>query len=140
MKNVGRARIAVVRPSTIRASSSNSTKLDLAKCGSENITQVVRSADILQNAPTISARTMDNFVSLMDNIVKLPEDDDHNASDSVHHPSVDEMFLSIAFISDIGWTRKLLKWFAGGYERTHRYAAYVFGSAVEKEKRASCVR
>ena len=49
--------------------------------------------------------------------------------------SVDEMFSSIGFIRDVEWTRNLLKWFVGGYNNTHRYCAYVFGSGGEGKTR-----
>ena len=49
--------------------------------------------------------------------------------------SVDEMFSSIGFIRDVEWTRNLLKWFVGGYNSTHRYCAYVFGSGGEGKTR-----
>ena len=57
-----------------------------------------------------------------------------NAS-ATQQPSVDELFSSIPFAEDVGWTRNLLEWFASGYKRTHRYAAYVFGKGGEGKTR-----
>ena len=50
-------------------------------------------------------------------------------------PSVELLFSSIGFAENVPWTRNLFNWFAGGCERSHRYAAYVFGKGGEGKSR-----
>jgi hypothetical protein len=49
--------------------------------------------------------------------------------------SVEMLFATIDFAKDAAWVRKLFTWFVGGHERTHRYAAYVFGHGGEGKTR-----
>jgi hypothetical protein len=49
--------------------------------------------------------------------------------------SVESLFAIIDNVEDVAWTRSLFTWFVGGYERTHRYAAYVFGLGGEGKTR-----
>jgi hypothetical protein len=48
---------------------------------------------------------------------------------------VDMLFATIDFAKDVDWVRKLFTWFVDGHERTHRYAAYVFGHGGEGKTR-----
>ena len=41
----------------------------------------------------------------------------------------------LAFVKEVGWTRKLFAWFLGEYERTRRYTAYLFGKGGEGKTR-----
>jgi hypothetical protein len=52
-----------------------------------------------------------------------------------HLQSVESLFLLNQNVEDIEWTRNLFSWFAGGYKRTHRYAAYVLGVGGEGKTR-----
>ena len=44
------------------------------------------------------------------------------------NPSAQRLFSSIDFAENVPWTRNLFSWFGGGCDRSHRYAAYVFGA------------
>jgi hypothetical protein len=52
-----------------------------------------------------------------------------------HLQSVESLFTIIDNVEDVAWTRSLFSWFVGGYERTHRYAAYVLGMGGEGKTR-----
>jgi hypothetical protein len=54
-----------------------------------------------------------------------------------HLQSVDSLFAYTHNVADVEWTRNLFKWFVGGHERTHRYAAYVFGVGGEGKTRVA---
>jgi hypothetical protein len=53
----------------------------------------------------------------------------------VEAPSVESIYASIPFVKEVEWTTKLFKWYSGECERTHRYAAYVFGAGGEGKTR-----
>ena len=59
----------------------------------------------------------------------------HNTPRATHRTTPNELLRSIPFALDVDWTRSLFKWFAGDFDRTHRYAAYVFGSGGEGKTR-----
>jgi hypothetical protein len=48
---------------------------------------------------------------------------------------VDLLFEQVGFAKDVGWVRKLFTWYVDSNERTHRYAAYVFGHGGEGKSR-----
>ena len=50
-------------------------------------------------------------------------------------PSAQLLFSSLGFVENVTWTHNLFSWFAGGAERTHRYAAYVCGTGGEGKTR-----
>jgi hypothetical protein len=60
---------------------------------------------------------------------------DSNSPEWEPSASVDMLFVTINFINDADWVRKLFTWFVGGHERTHRHAAYVFGHGGEGKTR-----
>jgi hypothetical protein len=49
--------------------------------------------------------------------------------------SVESIYESKPFINKVEWTANLFKWFVSGSERTHRYAAYIFGHGGEGKTR-----
>jgi hypothetical protein len=60
---------------------------------------------------------------------------DSNSPELQPSASVEILFATINFAKDAAWVRKLFSWFAGGHERTHRYAVYVFGHGGEGKTR-----
>jgi hypothetical protein len=60
---------------------------------------------------------------------------DSNLSEMETPALVGALFTIIDFAKDVAWARKLFTWFVDGRERTHRYAAYVFGHGGEGKTR-----
>jgi hypothetical protein len=60
---------------------------------------------------------------------------DTNSSEVQPPALVEMLFATIDFAKDVAWVRKLFTWFVDGHERTHRYAAYVFGHGGEGKTR-----
>ena len=60
---------------------------------------------------------------------------DSNSPEMETPALVDALFTIIGFAKDVAWARKLFTWFVDGRERTHRYAAYVFGHGGEGKTR-----
>ena len=60
---------------------------------------------------------------------------EENAAGSHNIASQVSQMSPLAFVKEVGWTRKLFDWFLGEYEHTRRYTAYLFGKGGEGKTR-----
>ena len=142
MSGVKQVRILAVRPSIAASSVSTACSSAPAKsttaglictahCGVRVIT--AKSTGTVEPVSTASSFAVEksNDISEHDSVHVCIQ------SPAPERPTVQQMYYRINFVNEVRWISNLFNWFAGDYERTHRYAAYVFGSGGEGKTRVA---